>query len=337
MSGGKTATEKTASGTVAGELRLLADIGGTKARFALAQPGQVPGNVMVLRNREHASLAAAAQSYLSMVGGATPIDAAFSVACPIFGDKVALTNFGWDFSVAAMREQLGLARLEVVNDFSAVALSVPHLRPQDVRQLGGGTARDDGVIGVIGAGTGLGVSGLVPGNGGWTALASEGGHVTLAARTEREAAVLAAMRGRFDGHVSAERGLSGPGLVNLYEALCAVDGSAAATLQPDEVSARAVAEPDSACAEAARMFSAMLGNVAADLALTLGAQGGIYLAGGVIHNMAGAFDAELFRTRFEAKGRMCKFVAPIPTLLITTRWPAFLGLAAVLDDPATAG
>ncbi len=312
-------------------LRLLADIGGTKARFALAWPGQEPSDVAVLRNREHDSLAAAAQAYLARVGDARPVDAAFSVACPISGDAVALTNFGWAFSVAAMRDQLGLARLEVVNDFSAVAYSVPHLGRQGVRQLGGGEAADNSVIGVIGAGTGLGVSGLIPFDGGWTALASEGGHVTLAARNDREAAVLAAMRKRFGGHVSAERALSGPGLVNLYEALCTVEGEAPEALQPDDVSARAVADGNSPCGAAARMFSAMLGNVAADLALTLGAFGGIYIAGGVVHNMAAAFDAKLFRAQFEDKGRMAKFVTPIATLLITRQWPAFLGLTAVLD------
>lgn len=322
---------------VRGGLRLLADIGGTKARFALAEPGQEPGDVAVLRNREHDSLAAAARSYLADAGHAQPVEAAFSVACPISGDTVALTNFGWEFSVAAMRDELGLSRLEVVNDFSAVALSVPHLGPQGARQLGGGRAADNSVIGVIGAGTGLGVSGLVPANGGWTALASEGGHVTLAARDGREAAVLAIMRERFEGHVSAERALSGPGLVNLYEALCTIEDKEPEALQPDDVSARAVGEPDSPCGVAARMFSAMLGNVAADLALTLGAFGGIYIAGGVVHNMAGAFDAALFRARFEDKGRMRKIVAPIATRLITRPWPAFLGLTAVLDRKRDVG
>ena len=312
-------------------LRLLADIGGTKARFALALPGQEARDVVVLHNREYDSLAAAAETYLTMVDHTGPVEAAFSVACPISGDRIALTNFGWAFSVGAMREQLGLARLEVVNDFSAVALCVPYLRSEDVRQIGAGYAADNSVIGVIGAGTGLGVSGLVPANGGWAPLASEGGHVALAACNDREARVLAVMRRRFDGHVSAERALSGPGLVNLYEALCKVDGKVAESLAPNEISARATAAGDSACREAVRMFSGLLGNVAADLALTLGAFGGIYIAGGVIHNMADAFDGEVFRARFEAKGRMRRFVTPIATLLITRRWPAFLGLAVVLD------
>ncbi len=323
-------------------LRLLADIGGTKARFALAMPGQEARDVVVLRNRDYDSLGAAAEAYLARVDETRPVEAAFSVACPLSGDQVALTNFGWAFSIKTMREQLGLARLEVVNDFSAVALSVPHLGPRGARQIGGGHAADNSVIGVIGAGTGLGVSGLVPANGGWTALASEGGHVTLAACNDREAAVLAVMRRRFGGHVSAERALSGPGLVNLYEALCDADGKIAETLAPDEISARASGAAgaggtgDPACTEAARMFCGLLGNVAADLALTLGAFGGIYIAGGVVHNMGDAFDGELFRARFEDKGRMARFVTPIATLIITRQWPAFLGLAAVLDGVAGA-
>lgn len=310
---------------------LLADIGGTKTRFSLCPPGGTPAQQEVLYNKEHASLAAAARSYLAAKQPAQqPRAAALCIAGPTEGEEVGLTNFGWSFRKDDWREEMGLERLEVTNDFTAVALAVPHLKDDDVAQLGDGTAKPGGVIGVIGPGTGLGVSGLVPIDGHWTALKSEGGHSSLPAATEREAAVVAHLRTRFSGHVSSERAISGPGLVNLYGALCAVDGTTAKDLEPRQIAAHAAAKTDPHCGEACAMFSAMLGTVASNLALVLGAHGGIYIAGGVVHNMGAAFDAAGFRARFESKGRLSDFVAPIPTYHITRRWPAFVGLAAVL-------
>ena len=308
---------------------LLADIGGTKTRFSLCPPGGAPAQEEVLYNKDHANLAAAARHYLAEKKPAeAPRAAALCIAGPTEGEEVALTNFGWSFRKDEWREEMGLERLEVTNDFTAVALAVPHLGTDDVEQLGGGVAHPGGVIGVIGPGTGLGVSGLIPIDGRWTALKSEGGHSALPASTAREAAVLAQLRAQFNGHVSAERAVSGPGLRNVYGALCAVDGVRADDLEPREIAGRAAT--DGYCDEACRMFSEMLGTVAADLALVLGAHGGIYIAGGVVHNMGAAFDAAGFRARFESKGRLSDFVAPIPTYHITRPWPAFVGLAAVL-------
>ncbi len=333
--------DSTSGGT--GAPWLLADIGGTKTRFSLCQPDGAPEQTEVYYNKDHVSLAAAARDYLGRRQPAVaPRDAALCVAGPIAGDEVGLTNFGWSFSIEQWREEMGLRRLEVINDFTAVALAVPHLGTQDVRQIGGGAAQDGAVIGIIGPGTGLGVSGLVPVDGHWTALRSEGGHVSLAASTEREADVMAQLRTRFGSHVSAERAVSGPGLGNLYMALCALDGVNARDLQPREIAALAAApgaavgaaDGDRHCAEACIMFSAMLGTVAGDLALTLGAHGGVYIAGGVVHNMGVAFDDTAFRQRFEDKGRLRDFVAPIPAFAITVPWPALTGLAAVLSVPA---
>lgn len=322
---------------------LLADIGGTKTRFSLCPPGGAPGATEVYYNKDHSSLAAAARDYLARAQpAAAPQEAALCVAGPIAGDEVGLTNFGWSFSIKQWRADMGLRRLEVINDFTAIALAVPHLRDQDVRQLGGGAAQADAVIGIIGPGTGLGVSGLVRVNGRWTALRSEGGHISLAASNPREADVIAWLRGRYGSHVSAERAISGPGLCNLYLALCDLDGVKAEDLQPREIATLGAA-PGAAigaaggnrqCAEACTMFSAMLGTVAGDLALTLGAHGGVYIAGGVVHNMGEAFDGAVFRDRFDDKGRLRAFVAPIPAFAITVPWPALIGLAAVLGTPA---
>jgi glucokinase len=309
-------------------LALIADLGGTNARFALADAGGTR-DTQILHGADYPTLADAAHAYLDMVKPATsPRQAAIDVASPVTGDQVTLTNAAWSFSISALKKDLGLERLEVINDFTAVALAVPYLEEDDRSPIGGGTPVANEPIGVLGPGTGLGVSGLVPSGGRWTALAGEGGHVTMAAATEREAAVLDRLRHRHQ-HVSAERVLSGMGLVNLYETLAQLDG-----IDPVQRDAAAVTEGaktgDPHCAEAVSMFASMLGTVAGNLALTLGSRGGIYIAGGIVPKLGPLFDGVLFRQRFEAKGRMRSFVVGIPTYLVTHPLPAFLGLRSVL-------
>ncbi len=255
--------------------RLLADIGGTNARFAWqAGPGATPEAVRVLACAEHATLLDAARCYLADIGLATPRLGAIGIANPVTGDAVQMTNHHWSFSIEALRTALGLQRLVVMNDFEALARSLPLLQADETAQVAGGTATD-GPIALIGPGTGLGVGGLVPARGGWAPLSGEGGHVTLAAVTPREAAVVAALQQRF-GHASAERAVSGPGLVWLVEALCAVDGVAA----PPDLSAASVTQRGqdgscTRCTEALQLFFAFLGTTAGNLALTLGARGGV--------------------------------------------------------------
>ena len=309
---------------------LVADIGGTHVRFALVDGGEVL-NPTVLRCADYDGPATAAQAYLAAHGGERrPEGAAFAVASPISGDRVDLTNSPWRFSIEATRDVLGLARLEVVNDFTAVALAVRHLAPADRLDIGGGGAVDNAPIAVLGPGTGLGVSALVPtAMGDWVALAAEGGHVTMAAATEREAAILGWLRQRFD-HVSAERVLSGQGLVNLYQAVAALSGRQAVFSTPDVISQRGL---DGSCAisrEAVETFFAMLGTVAGNLALTVGARGGVFIAGGILPRMAEAFRRSGFRVRFEDHGRFQPYLAAIPTHLITHPLPAFIGLAALV-------
>ena len=240
-----------------------------------------------------------------------------------------MTNRDWSFSIDRLRQDLGLETLHVINDFAAVALAVPHLGAADVTRIGGGAAAQGAPIAVIGPGTGLGVSALVRTPGRWTPVATEGGHVTLAAADEREAEVIAHLRRRF-GHVSAERALSGPGLVNLHAALAALAGQAAAA--PTDITARALAGADPLCRDAVAMFCAMLGTVAGDLALSLGARGGVYVAGGIVPDLGARFAATDFRARFEAKGRFKGYMAAIPTFVITMAQPAFTGLAALLEE-----
>ena len=318
-----------------GAYGLIADIGGTNVRFALTESAGAAHEIVVLKCRDFPNLETATETYLSGVSPlARPRRAAFAIACPVIGDHVAMTNHPWAFSIEAIRRRLRLDVLTVLNDFVAVALSTPRLANGDCRQVGGDADSPLAPIAVIGPGTGLGVGGLVPCGGGWMPVPSEGGHVTLAATTEREAEILRLLRARFT-HVSAERVLSGPGLVNLYRALCQIGGTTAdTTLEPDQVAERGMTRSCPVCAEALETFCALLGSVAGDLCLTYGARGGLYIAGGIVPKLGDYFPGSPFRQRFEAKGRFVDYLAPIPAHVITRETPAFLGLAGLVNGGA---
>jgi glucokinase len=257
--------------------------------------------------------------------------AVIAIANPVGQDTVAMTNHHWAFSIAAARAELRLDTLFVVNDFAALAMSVPLLEPGDLAAIGGGQARAGAVIGLVGAGTGLGVAGLIPAEGRWIALQSEGGHVAFSPSDERELAVLRHCWQCYP-HVSAERLVSGPGIGLIYQALAAWRGGAPMAALPTEaIVARALAGLDALCMETLDCFCGMLGTVAGNVAVTLCAHGGIYLGGGVIPRLGSYFAASPFRARFESKGRFSVFNAQIPTLLITAPYPALTGAATLLS------
>jgi glucokinase len=314
---------------MSGAPRLVGDIGGTNARFALLADGMRPARIRVLASDDYPTIADAIEAYLA-AEGVRPAVAALSIASPVTDDTVALTNHPWSFSIAALRTRLGLERLVVINDFAANALAMPHLESGERVQIGGGGEVAGAPLAVLGPGTGLGVSGLVPGpGGGWIALSGEGGHATMPAADARESEVLARMRVRFD-HVSAERVLSGPGLVNLYQTLAALAGTPAHSYTAAQIADRHVGETDPLARATIDMFCAMLGTVAGDLALTLGARGGVFIAGGIVPRLGLVFAESRFRARFEDKGRFRDYLAAIPTFVVTSAIPAFLGLAALL-------
>ncbi|WP_426107065.1 glucokinase [Massilia sp. TSP1-1-2] len=309
--------------------RLLADIGGTNARFALEYaPGRVAA-MQTLACADYPRFEDAALAYLDGYGGLVR-HAVVAIANPVNGDAIRMTNHDWAFSIAAARVELRLDTLLVVNDFTALAMSLPTLTASQLLKIGGGAARAGGVIGLVGAGTGLGVSGLVPAGGQWVALESEGGHVAFSPSDPREVAVLEYLWRRYD-HVSAERMVSGPGIALIREALAASRGEAAdLSLPTGAIVERALAGSDALCRETLDCFCGMLGTVAANLAVTLGATGGVYIGGGVVPRLGDYFAASPFRARFESKGRFSAFTAGIPTLLITAPYPALAGAAAAL-------
>jgi glucokinase len=324
----------------AGGPRLLADIGGTNARFALEMgPGQVE-LIEVLACAAYPTLAQALHAYLNSpavtAAHCGPIrHAALAIANPITGDLVRMTNHHWAFSIEALRRECGFEILLVVNDFSALARALPHLGSGQKCQIGAGVALPNSPLGLVGAGTGLGVSGLIPAGEGWTALLSEGGHVTFSPANETEVAILQFAWRQYE-HVSAERFLSGDGIELIYRALAQRAGHVGAALDAPEISRRALAGECPLCDQVIEVFCGMLGTVAGNLAITLGAQGGIYIGGGIVPRLGERFANSSFRDRFEQKGRFVNYLAQVPVYVITAEYPAFLGVSAILDEKLAA-
>lgn len=314
--------------------RLLADVGGTNARFAWQPAAGAPvADVRVLPCAEHPTLQAAMHRYLEGLGRGRPAATAIAIANPITGDHIRMTNHHWQFSQAAVKAEFGLKVLRLLNDFTALALALPDLQPEDLRQVGGGAGEAGCPIALLGAGTGLGVSGLLPdGRGGWVPLEGEGGHVTLPAISERERLVMDGLIRRY-GHASAERVCCGHGLVDCCAILCEADGVTVQGLDSAAaVSDAALHDGQPQALEALHIFCAVLGAVAGNLALTLGARGGVYVGGGIVPRLGAWFDRSDFRERFEAKGRFRPFLSGIPVWVITAQQsPALLGAARALD------
>lgn len=303
--------------------RLVADIGGTNARFALAGADGLPRDERKLLVADFPGPVEAARAYLA---GREVSDAVLAVATPVDSDWIDLTNAPWAFSVEEARKALGLNRIAVINDFTAQALAVPRLAFEERTLIKPGQPQRGGAIAVIGPGTGLGVAGLLPLQETWYPIPSEGGHISLAPHDEREAALLLRMQARF-GHVSNERVLSGPGLINLATTLAELDGELIALDDPREVSRRAETGECRHCREALERFSSLLGAAAGDLALLFCALGGVYISGGLCKRLGALLDVERLRERFVAKGRFVDYLVRIPIYLVTRRDPGLLGAA----------
>lgn len=312
---------------------LVADIGGTNARFGLIEaPGAAPNQIGKVPSAEHRTLASAAKAYLAgLAAPVQPSAACVAVAGPVTGDRFKLTNQAWDFSIAETKAELGLDYLDLVNDFKALALSLPYL--SEVRQIGGGAPVAGQAMAVAGPGTGLGVGAIVPDTRGhWVPVPGEGGHCDAPLVTQEEASVAAVLRAE-QGAVTAECFLSGGGIERLYRSLATARG-----YQPDphrtnaDITAAAVAGGDPLAADTLNMFCALLGSLAGNLAVTFGARGGVFIGGGIVPRFADFFAASKFRERFEARYRMADYAKAIPTYLILADTPALDGAAAWLRD-----
>lgn len=318
--------------------RLVADVGGSNARFGwIAPQGAEARHVRTLPVSAHGSLAEAADAYLSQLrqelgpAWVAPRQAAVAVATAVTGDAVVFTNSPWSFSQRELRTALGLERLLVLNDFEALALALPHLRPAQLRLHAAPQASVSAAKAVIGPGTGLGVASCVPTPSGWVALPGEGGHATLAPGNDFESDLLARIRRGHD-HVSAERLLSGIGLPVLHAAVCDVLGATPPQADAPVIVDRGLAG-DALCRRTLDTFCALLGSFAGNVALTVGARGGVYIGGGIVPRLGDLFFASEFRERFEAKGRLRGYLTPIPTAVITDTLVALTGARAALESP----
>jgi glucokinase len=307
-------------------VRLLADIGGTNARFALLKNKHEICDIFVYKCSDFSSFEHVVDAYLTRVGNPDIREVAIAIANPVVGDYINMTNSNWSFSIEKVRKQFGFDSLLFKNDFTALAGSIPYLSLQDVEQVGGGAAKQNTAIAVVGAGTGLGVSGLIPVDNRWVALQGEGGHVSMPASNQREAAIVDYCREHFN-HVSAERLISGMGLINIYKALCFFEKITAKSLSAADITANALSSQCPLCRESLDIFCAMLGTVASDLALIFGARGGVYIGGGIVPRLGQYFHSSPFRQRFESKGRFSDFLKEIPVYVIKAKYPALVGIA----------
>lgn len=315
---------------------LVGDIGGTNARFALAQ-ADAPGllrDVAQYRCADHAGFAEALRHYLAQVA-ATPAHAVVAVAAPVTGDRIRVTNNPWSFSVSATAAALQLP-LRVVNDFAAVSRALPLLRSEELVPVGAVPAPQPGprqVYAVLGPGTGLGVSGLIVEGRQVSVIESEGGHMDFAAADPVEAEILRLVAARH-GRVSAERLVSGMGIANVYAALCEIAGRPPQADTAEDISALAEREPEGLAAQTLDRVCAMLGGFAGDIALAFGAWQGVYLHGGVAQKLLPRLQRGAFRQRFETKGRHAPLMRAIPTQLIVHPQAGLLGAAALGLAPA---
>ena len=306
---------------------LLGDIGGTHARFALWTRGElgVIENILVA---DHPTFADAAESYLARHGVGPLGGAVLAGAGPVKDRRCALTNSSWMIDGPQLEKTLRFPWVEVINDFEALAWALPDLGPADLLAIGGGTALPGAPAIVVGPGTGLGVACLAGSAAGSLVIGSEGGHCTLPATSDREEAIIRRLRSRM-GHVSAERVLSGGGLINLYQTIADLEQVQVPRRDPSQISRAGIEGNCLICFAALEAFCGFLGAFAGDMVLAFGARGGAHIAGGIVPHFAGFLASSKFRERFEAKGRLTGYVAAVPSCVITHDDPAFVGLAVL--------
>jgi glucokinase len=312
---------------------LLADVGGTSARFTLYEAGEFR-HTTTIDCANFASLESAIADFLKKHNITHLERAAVAVAGPVLEGRVILTNLKWTVSRASIASAVGsnsADSIHLVNDFHALALSLGQLPKDELVFLGGASAQNaTGNMVVVGPGTGLGAAGLVRHETCNEAVVGEGGHMSASAYNAREWKIIQHIYDGGASHVSWERLLSGYGLPSLHAAICAVDGLSYQPLNAEQIGTHAKNDTDSGCASTIKTFSAMLGSFAGDMALAFGATGGVFIAGGIVPKLEHAFSVTDFRERFEAKGRFKAYLSPIPAYLIKSKYPAFVGLASLV-------
>lgn len=315
---------------------IVADIGGTNARFALATGKQGDQfeieHICKLKGKDFDSFEHAMAAYIDKLGGIKVQAASVAIAAPIDGDQVSMTNLSWSFSQAEVQKKFGFKCFAAINDYTAVAVATSRLGQDDVTSVVAGTRKPQSNKAVLGPGSGLGAGGLAyVDDKHWQEIPSEGGHATIGPANKFEAQVIGALYDKYD-YVSAETCLSGPGLVNLYHAVSAVNGVKSTSLEAHQVTEAALDGSDEQCKQALLQFCAFLGTMSSNLALTYGAKGGVYITGGIVPRFVDFIKASEFEARFRNKGVMSRYVADIPVDLVTFDETAYLGAAAWLEQ-----
>ena len=311
------------------EQALVGDIGGTNSRFGLVEPGSTRiRDIEVLKNNNFGSLEESISAYVKMKGLTQTAAAAIAVAGPIEGETVGLTNRDWTFSRQSLRKAALARTFRLLNDFEALALSLPHLEGDDIVQIGGETPLKPAVKIVLGPGTGLGMATLAPlPGGGWMALPGEVGHITLPVVTRDEYDWREKMT-KPGVLFESEDAITGGGLLLMYRAIA----EKPAQQTPEEVLQAALAGTDAAAVKTLDQFITWLARVAGDAAMTMQARGGVYLAGGIAPSIVERLKTGSFRTTFQEKGRLAQVMRPIPVYVIVDKFPAFKGCAAAIAD-----
>ena len=312
---------------------LIGDIGGTNARFALAAADR-PGfrHERTLACADYATAEAAIDKYLSETGAGRPAVICIAAAGPVVDGRVRFTNNHWSLATADLARSFGTDSVRLLNDFEAIAYSIPFLGPDDcvaagilpLPELGSG----DFTVGIVGPGTGLGAAGLLRRDGGLYPVVGEGGHLGFAPESRLQMKLLSQLRQEFD-RVSDERLVSGPGLENIYQALAGLHGEQNVHLSAKDIFTRAAGNRDVRAGEALQLFYEILGQVAGNLALTLGAADGVYIAGGIVKRNTDLLANSRFRSGFENKGRHRSLMERIPTQVIVHPEPGLLGASYV--------
>ena len=312
---------------------LVADIGGTNARFSIVSgkddQGYTIGQFKELSTGQYETLEAALEDYLDSIAGEAPVSACVAIAAPVTGDLITMTNNSWQFSMQVVKQSFGFKRFEVLNDFAALANSVPHLAEDNLVEIVAGEDRPGAPKVVIGPGTGLGVAGLVRCNGHWRPVPGQGGFTAYAPQNQREMAI--AQRLQKDSYLCTEDLISGRGLVTLFNTMALLDGVDIQASEAKDVSAMAFEQENPLALEALELFCAGLGTVAGDIALIYAAKGGIYLGGGILPRMVDYLKTSGFEARLKHRGKMTELINNIPVYLINHPHPALVGAAAWLD------
>lgn len=307
---------------------LLADIGGTYARFILAGERLI-GSTWTTEVGSHESVIEALRAYLAFDHGGEPIGGALLAAAgPVQGGRCKLTNAAWTLDEEQIARALQLPWVRIVNDLEAVAAGLPDIDPAQTRLIGPDGALPGDPMVIISPGTGLGMACVVVGPGGRCVVTSEGGHASLAGSNDHQDRLIAILRRRF-GRASAERVLSGPGLVNLHQAVAELEGGDARRRTPSDVTEAAFDGSSPVCRASIDAFCSFLGSVAGDVALTFGARGGVYIGGGIVPRFVDHLAHSSFREQFVSKGRMRGYLERIPTRIVLHPNPAFLGLMSL--------